>query len=212
MRLAVFGATGKTGRILLGKALERDHHVVAYARDPSHLDIVHPSLEIVSGDLDDAEAISTAVCGRDAAISVLGPKGRTRGLPIPTGMAHIVDAMKTHGVRRLVATATPSCHAAGDKFDLSFALAVLTVRLLLPSAYRNIVGAAQVVAASDLDWTLVRIPLLSDSPGCGPPHVGHVGGPGTRLVPLPREALAEFLLTQITDGSLLHQAPVVCPA
>ncbi len=62
-------------------------------------------------------------------------------------MANIVNAMKEHGVRRLVATATPSYRDARDRFDLSFSLAVL----------------------------IVRLPLLSDEPSSDPPHVGYVG-------------------------------------
>ena len=172
MRIAVFGGTGATGRILVRKALEGGHHVVAYARDPSRLGVAHDHLDTIRGELCDAEAIAWAVRGGDAVISILGPKGRTRGLPIATGMSNIVRAMDLYGVRRLVATATPSYRDPSDTFDISFSLAVWMIRLFLPSAYRDIVAAAGIVATSDLDWTLVRIPLLSNTPSSAPLHTG----------------------------------------
>jgi hypothetical protein len=33
-----------------------------------------------------------------------------------------------------------------------------------PSAYRTMVGIGQIVRASDLDWTIVRVPPLTDGP------------------------------------------------
>jgi uncharacterized protein YbjT (DUF2867 family) len=39
MKIAVFGSTGLTGRQLVKQALEAGHHIVAFARSPSKLDI-----------------------------------------------------------------------------------------------------------------------------------------------------------------------------
>jgi putative NADH-flavin reductase len=49
MRLAVFGATGRTGRPLVAQALAASHEVVAFARDPARLNIQHERLRIVQG-------------------------------------------------------------------------------------------------------------------------------------------------------------------
>ncbi|TKX84333.1 NmrA family protein, partial [Halorubrum sp. SS5] len=35
MRIAVFGASGRTGRPLVEQALDRGHEVVAFVRDPA---------------------------------------------------------------------------------------------------------------------------------------------------------------------------------
>jgi uncharacterized protein YbjT (DUF2867 family) len=55
MRLLVFGSTGGTGRQLLIQALDQDHSVTAYARDPAKIeDIQHSRLTVVRGDVPQA--------------------------------------------------------------------------------------------------------------------------------------------------------------
>lgn len=49
MRLAVFGATGRTGGEIVQQALASGHMAVASARDPSKLGIAHEHLTVVQG-------------------------------------------------------------------------------------------------------------------------------------------------------------------
>ncbi len=210
MNVAVFGGTGATGRLVIKKALERGYRVVAYVRDASGVPPTHQRLRCVVGELDDADAISIAIRDSDVVISVLGPGANERGLIIATGTVNIVAAMRLHGVRRLVAIATPSYRDPRDGSDLLVSSAVFAIRTFLPVAYRNVVRLAEVVVTSELDWTLARIPLLSNRPSTGLARTGYVGEPGIGLTRTSRETLAEFLVSQVTDLTFVHQAPVVC--
>lgn len=211
MRLTVFGGSGRTGRILIDRALAAGHSVTAYVRSG-----VEPppreSLRVLVGELADAAAVSRAVEGADAVISTLGPDARVRGVPLGEGMDVIVAAMKEQGVRRLVAVSTPSHRDPRDGFALDVRLVVAAVRVFLHAAWLNEVDLSAAVAASGLDWTLVRVPLLSNGPDAGAPRVGYPGEPGIRMWFLPRETLAAFLLAQATGPGLLRQAPMVCAA
>lgn len=51
MKVAVFGATGRTGRLLVEGALEDGHEVVVLVRDPGKLDASYESLRVVEGDV-----------------------------------------------------------------------------------------------------------------------------------------------------------------
>jgi uncharacterized protein YbjT (DUF2867 family) len=53
MRITVFDASGRTGRLLVGQALVAGDQVVAYVRDPSKLDQKHARLTIIQGELTD---------------------------------------------------------------------------------------------------------------------------------------------------------------
>ena len=72
MRIAVFGGTGVTGRLLIAQALDEGDSVTAYARHPEKLAIVNDRLTVVEGELSDAAAIERAVEGADGVISLLG--------------------------------------------------------------------------------------------------------------------------------------------
>ena len=69
----MFGASGKIGSLVVDHLLTGCHGVTVYVRDPGKLNISHPNLIIVVGELSDAARIRQAVRGADAVISALGP-------------------------------------------------------------------------------------------------------------------------------------------
>jgi nucleoside-diphosphate-sugar epimerase len=59
MRLAIFGATGRTGSQLLEQALQAGHEVTAIVRNPDRLPTPAPAaLRVVAADVMDAAAIA----------------------------------------------------------------------------------------------------------------------------------------------------------
>lgn len=209
MKVLVFGATGPAGQWLVRKALEAGHEVTAYVRSPGKLEPTQPGLLVIVGELTDAAAIQRAVEGQDAVISLLGPGGRSTGTPVADGMQRIVQAMQRTGVRRLVATATTSAPDAQDRFSLPFWLAMQMVKVLAGSSYDEILATAAAVRNSKLDWTLVRLPMLSDKPCNRPAVAAHVGNPAIKLFALSRERLAEFLVAQLNETRWIRQSPAL---
>lgn len=208
MRLTIFGGTGKTGQLLVRQALSEGHDVVAYVRSPSKLSFSDPRLTIVAGSLDDAAAISDAVRGADVVISVLGPVGTgVAGTPITEGIRVIVAAMKQHGVRRLVASATFSVTDAQDAPPWSVRMLVGVIKRIAPGAYRDILGIGAVVRESGLDWTLVRVGLLNDRPGSGDVLSAYLGK-GVKLA-LSRASFATFMLRQASSPDWIGKAPAI---
>ncbi len=209
MKIALFGATGAAGLIILDRALAAGHTVTAYVRDPGKLGPTRPGLTVIEGQLDDAAAIDRAIAGQDAVISLLGPKGDSAGLPVSKGTALMVAAMQRHGVKRLIATATPSAKDPSDRFSLPFALAVTMIRALVRGAYDDIIATAAVVRDSGLDWTLARLPMLADPKSGATVQAGYVGDGQLRLFSLSRNALADFLIAEATDPHWIGKAPAL---
>jgi nucleoside-diphosphate-sugar epimerase len=209
MRLVVFGATGKSGVLVVKQALADGHTVTVFARNPSKLQVGHPSLTVVRGELTDATGIANVVRERDAVISLLGPTGESSGDELAVGMRSIIAAMRTHKVKRLIATSTPSAADPADRFQLSFFLAVRVIKLLQRSAYVNLVQSAEAVRNSGLDWTLVRLPMLTDQESTPPPASGYVGSSGIKLFSLSRNVLSDFLISQLQGSVWIHKAPVI---
>jgi uncharacterized protein YbjT (DUF2867 family) len=116
MRVTIFGSTGAAGQLLVKACLDAGHHVTAFARSPEKLPPRSDRLRVVKGTLADAEAIDEAVRDSNAVVSLLGPMGRSKGTPITNGMRLIVAATRKHGVKRLIATATPSASDPNDRF------------------------------------------------------------------------------------------------
>jgi hypothetical protein len=67
--------------------------------------------------------------------------------------------------------------------------------------------AVQLVRDSDRDWTVVRVPRLTDAPAVGKIRVGYLGADVG--VQISRADMADFLLKQVNDQTYLLKAPVI---
>lgn len=155
MRIAVFGASGKTGRHVVNQGLARGHEVVAFVRGVSRFDASHELLEVAEGDARDPDAVVAALRGSDAAVSVISlarPEDEPQHSEA-TGV--IVEVAKAEGTRRIVVTANN--HAFHDD-DVPPELAAFA-----REHRRN----RDALRASGLDWTIVASPTLGDEPGTG---------------------------------------------
>ncbi|MBZ0279489.1 MAG: SDR family oxidoreductase [Anaerolineae bacterium] len=207
MKVAIFGGTGKTGQHLIQQALDAGHQVTALARTPSKLTLQHERLTIMQGDVQDAAKVNEAVKGVDAVISVLGSSPNNPELGVSRGTENIIAGMQKHGVRRLVVSAGAGIGDSNDKPTVIDTAIKTIIRLFSPKAYADMNRVSQVVHACNLDWTIVRVPMLTDDPKTGQVRIGYLGkGVGIRLA---RADMADFMLRQVGDNTYLRQAPVI---
>jgi len=102
MKLVVFGASGKTGILLVYQALEKGHEVTAFARKPESVTIRHDRLRVLQGDILQYYQVRAAVEGCDAVLSTLGVYSRKPTTVLSEGTSNITRAMKECGVKRLI--------------------------------------------------------------------------------------------------------------
>ncbi|KAK5651253.1 hypothetical protein OQA88_12661 [Cercophora sp. LCS_1] len=214
-KVLVFGGTGPAGICLLRELLYRNHETIAFARNPSKIPkelLGSPKLEVVQGELNDKEAISTAVQNARVVVSLLGPNER-HGLdaaPFVNFYRSVFEAMRTHGVKRIFAMGTVSIPAPEDKFSIQRLLILGLVRALAASAYHLIlaIGDLFVKEAEGLDWTVYRIagiPGGSDEASWkqdredGEIFEGYIGEPGWSASQK-RARLARWLVDAVEDG------------
>lgn len=195
MKIAVIGAAGRTGRQVVGQALDRGHQVVAVARSPEKLDIHGDRLTVATADVRDDDALATAVVGADAIVTTFGAAaGRTPTDIYSAGITHVLAAMDRGGIRRLtVISASP----VGPRAEQPAAMRLL----LLPILDRVFAGAytdlrrmeAVLTGRDDLEWTCLRPPRLLDRPAKGAYRQGRT--------PLPRAGSLTYpdLATALLD-------------
>jgi putative NADH-flavin reductase len=207
MKLAILGATGKTGRHLLEQALAQGHAVTVLARNPDKLAQRHDRLNVIQGDIRDAAKVAQAVAGAEAVLSVLGPTSNKPERAVSQGMDNILAAMRQHGVRRLIQAAGAGVRDPQDTPTLVHAFFGGLVRLLSPNVVADMVEVVDKVRQSGLDWTIVRVPMLTEGPATGRVREGYVGKDiGPRLA---RADLAAFMLKQLEAKTYVGQAPAI---
>ncbi|MDJ0926505.1 MAG: SDR family oxidoreductase [Gammaproteobacteria bacterium] len=160
MKIIVLGATGQTGQQLVRQALEHGHSVRAVVRDPSKLPMAHDRLEVRVADMLDREAMFTALEGSaDAVVSPLGFYHRYPCTDLSDGTRNIVAAMQHHGIERIVVITTLG---VGDSRGQGSFIARAIQKWSLLHVIDDKDRQEQVVRDSDLDWTFVRPPQLTN--------------------------------------------------
>ena len=210
MKVTVFGATGKIGALVLRRLLEDGHEVTAFVRSPGKVGVAAAAVDVVAAELTDEDAIREAVEGADAVISALGPPidPFVRGTPLTDGTRRIVAAMHATGVRRLVALATVSVPDPRDRPRLLDRLVPIGIGLLIPGALREVQGISEVVATSELDWTVARIFAPIDVPANHTVRAGFLGRDSVG-VGMARADIAAFLVDQISSDDFVGAAPAI---
>ncbi|WFU13356.1 SDR family oxidoreductase (plasmid) [Rhizobium sp. CB3090] len=208
MKIALFGATGPTGKYIIEEGLRRGYELSAYTRDTAKLSDYASKIAIVTGDLKDREAIRRNIAGSDAVISALGPNGAKtqEALPVMNGLRNVISAMDELGVRRLVQVSTSSHRDPQDSFDLKAKAMGMLIKLIARGAYDDIKAIGALISGSGLDWTLVRLPFLKDGPANGGPAVGFYGKAKLGMK-LSRGNLAKFLFDQVSSREFVRAAP-----
>ena len=207
MKVVIFGATGRTGRLLTKRALSHGDEVTAFVRDPARLSNPGGLMRVVQGDVLDAVSVQTAVAGQQAILVALGTA--TKGSPpvLPQGIRHILDAMEGHGVRRIVAlSAAGALHEPAESFGGRLGLRL--ARSMIPRVYAEHREMLEEIRKRDLDWTAVRPVLLTNGPWTGRYRVVAEGIPrgGYRIS---REDVADFMIRQLTTSEFVRKMPAI---
>src|SRR3984957_17180436 len=162
MNILILGASRGTGALCVKSALAKGHAVTAFSRTPSKLELTHPALTKVAGNFHDAASVRSAVAGHDAVIISASPTslGAIKEKPdyFSRGTKYCIDAMKEHGVKRLVVL---TAHGVGEtKPAASWFQRTFLIDRLLKGFFRDHAVQERLTQESGLDFVLARPPRL----------------------------------------------------
>jgi len=168
MKLTIFGATGATGESLTDQALAAGHDVTAVVRDAARFVVpAHPRLRVVTADVMDPAAIAPALDGADAVISSIGPRGTGPTTVIADSVRSIIQAMDKTGTRRFVQVSGSIVADDGESPYMRYLVKPAARRTFLRHVCADMRSGENEIRHSDLDWTILRPPALTDKPATG---------------------------------------------
>jgi putative NADH-flavin reductase len=151
--------------------------------------------------------VERVVAGTGAVLSALGHTKTSSKDVLTEGTKNILAAINEHGVRRLVSLTGAGVRDPKDEPKLVDRVIGSLLELLQREPLEDSIGQARMIKESNLEWVIVRAPVLTEGEKKGEYRVGYVGKEsGTRLS---RADVADFMLKQTTDDAYLRQAPVV---
>ncbi len=206
-KIALFGASGKTGTIVLQKLLAQGYSVNALVRSPDKISLQHSELQIIKGDVLEPEHVNKTIAGSDVVISLFGHvKGSPKDLQT-TGTSHILESMRHWQVHKIISLSGGGLPFYKDEPKFADKLIRTIMKIVVPHVLADAVSHALRLKQSDAKWIIVRAPRLTDDPEKGTYRVGWVGVNASTKIS--RGDLADFVITQIEDDTFLHQMPFV---
>ncbi|MGZ6391566.1 MAG: NAD(P)-dependent oxidoreductase [Ktedonobacterales bacterium] len=205
MKIAVVGSTGRTGRLVLDQAVRPGHQVTAFSRRPQELQGIQGLHPVVRGDGLNRSDVLEVVRAQDCVISILSTPGLGPSSVVTEVTSNIIGAMHETGVRRLICTSSHSLVATRPW------LIVKAVKWIFRNPYADVAIMERAVAASNLDWTIVRATQLTDGAATGHMRRAH-GDFDTGPYTIRRADLATALLDIAESGDEIRAAVEVSGA
>lgn len=165
MKLVVLGATGETGLQIVRRALEHSHSVTAFVRSPARLQPYGDRVAIREGDLLNSAELEQVLKDHDAVVSGFGPRSPVsgRGETVWQRFAlALTKAMADSGVRRAVVMSTSFLFR-----NSVLPPAYLVGRLFFPGVVADAREMERTFIATNLDWTILRPPRLTNEAHSG---------------------------------------------
>ncbi len=207
MKLVVLGATGGTGLEIVRRAIAHGHSVTAFARSPERLKPFRDRITIEQGDLLNSAELERVIIGHDAVVSGFGPR-----VPVSKADANLLQqfavaltsAMPHAGVRRVIVESVAFLFR-----DSIVPPTYLFGRLFFPGIVADASAMERVLGESQLDWTIVRPPQLTDKPFTGKYRVreGHLPSFGFTIS---RADVADFMVKAVENRASIGKIVGVC--
>jgi putative NADH-flavin reductase len=209
MKIIVFGATGGTGKLIVSQALAKGHSVTAFVRNPEGL-TPDPHLRVIQGDLFDLATVVDAVRGHRAVLSALGARSRQKADILANALPVMLEAMRQEYVTRLIVLGASGVQRDHGKYQNALTNMAIWVakKTVLKHPFVDQAALERLLAASDVDYTIVRAPRLLDGPFTGTYRVLPDALPPGALS-ISRADVADFMLQQLTDPRFHRQGPYI---
>jgi len=207
MNVAIFGASGATGRLLTENSLAAGHTVTALVRNLAAFSL-RSCVRVVEGSVFDLPAVLRTLEGVDAVFSALGAHSPFRNEKVlPRAVPVIVQAMQQAGIRRIIALgsagALPDSLQNQPAWQRWIVQKIVCPFFLKWLVYEQVVQYS-VLSASDLDWTMVMPPMLTNGSARGAYRVNGEALPAGSNH-LSRADVAGFMMQQLAGSEWIRR-------
>lgn len=210
MRIVVVGATGGSGHAAVDALVRRGHTVTAFVRRAEGTTFPR-AVRLVAGDVMRQEDCDAAVDGQDAVVVALGIResalrvrlfgpARTAKDVRSVGTAHIVEAMRRHGVSKLVVQTTFGVGATRTRLPLKWRAIFAAV---LKPQIQDTELQEQLVRSSGLTWVVAQPVALTYDGDDAAPFVSTEGI--VRSMAVGRRRVATFLADAVESARFDQQ-------
>ncbi|MBS1557439.1 MAG: NAD(P)H-binding protein [Bacteroidetes bacterium] len=206
-KIAVIGGTGKSGKYLVKKLLEQGFQLKILLRNPDNFKAKNSLAEVVIGDVANYRTVSTLIEGCQAVISSLGlgiPASEPRIFSKAT--SNVIQAMNEQNVHRYIVTTGLNVDAPLDNKSPKTLFATEWMRKTFPVSTADKQSEFDILSNSNVEWTMVRLPLIEQTDESGEIIVSLKDCPGDKIS---ATDLANFLIEQLSTDTFIRKSPFI---
>ncbi len=204
--IALLGGTGMVGGHILQQALADGYNLRILSRSPEKLAYLGDRVTVVPGDARDPQVIENLLQDSDVVISAIGPGGNKDAAADLTSTVseNVIVAMRKMHIERYIVISGAAVVIPGDQRNATGWLMRQLVKLRYVSLLKDRQREYELLSQSEINWTLVRCPLIESSHSASAPQVSLLS-PGS--FNLRAGELSRFVLEQIASDTYARQGP-----
>ncbi|MFH6983383.1 NAD(P)-dependent oxidoreductase [Marinoscillum luteum] len=214
-KIAVFGASGRTGRYLVEEVIAQGYIPVCLVREESTNKPIQTEVVTHLGSPMNYGAVLETIEGCDAVLCALNiarksdfPWSTVTSPPnlLEESMKNIVNAMKEKGIKRVI---TVSAWGVGDSYkEVNWMFRFLINKTNVGVAYKGHEDQERILRNSSLNWTAVRPVGLNNDTKHHPTRISQNGSKKLRMM-ISRQNVAKFMLEILDDEKYYQTNPSI---
>jgi putative NADH-flavin reductase len=203
--IAILGGGGRTGKYILTQLLSQGYSLKVLLRSPENFQLESPFIEIVTGDAIDPEAIRSLVQGCQAVISTVGQR-KEEPLVASKATKNVLKAMTECGIKRYILVAGLNVDTPFDKKSSKTITATEWMKTTFPTIHADRQKTYSILSASEINWTLVRVPFIEFTETKGETIVSLEDCCGAKIS---ANEIATFVIEQLSDDTYIKKSPFI---
>jgi len=205
IKIAIIGGTGKSGKYLVNQLINQGFQLKILLRNPNNFQLKSSLIEVIKGEVTNYNSIHSLIEDCQAVISTLG-----LGIPAsePTifsqSTTNVIKAMNECNVHRYIVTTGLNVDTPFDKKSSKTSFGTDWMKKTFPISTTDKQLEYDILVNSNIDWTLVRLPLIEQTDERNKVSVDLEDCPGDKIS---ATDLALFLIEQLSSKAFIKKSP-----
>ena len=205
IKIAIIGGTGKSGKYLVNQLINQGFQLKILLRNPDNFQITSSLIEVIKGEVTNFSSIHSLIEDCQAVISTLG-----LGIPAsePTifsqSTTNVIKAMNECNVHRYIVTTGLNVDTPFDKKSSKTSFGTDWMKKTFPISTTDKQSEYDILVNSNIDWTLVRLPLIEQTDERNQVSVDLEDCTGDKIS---ATDLAFFLIEQLSSKAFIKKSP-----
>jgi len=205
IKIAIIGGTGKSGKYLVNQLINQGFQLKILLRNPDYFQLKSSLIGVIKGEATNYNSIHSLIEDCQAVISTLG-----LGIPAsePTifsqSTTNVIKAMNECNVHRYIVTTGLNVDTPFDKKSSKTSFGTDWMKKTFPISTTDKQSEYDILVNSNIDWTLVRLPLIEQTDERNQVSVDLEDCTGDKIS---ATDLAFFLIEQLSSKAFIKKSP-----